>query len=315
MKNVSRILAVLDPTAAEQPAARKAYEIAQRTGAGLELFVCDYDQHLSGERFFDSKGLQKARDHIVERHRQKLLQIARDLTDGASDGEKVDISVDARWDNPRDDAILRKLQDSKADLLVKDTHYHNALQRSIFTNTDWELIRGCQSRLLLVKPDAWKKPPVVVVAVDPTHEYDRPAALDHELLDTAQALTKQVAGSLHVFHACDAATAYAASTNSIAFPVSVPVREIAESVRSHHHEAMDTLLSSWQSDVAYETHFVEGETRESLLSVIERTRADIVVMGAVSRSGLQRMFLGSTAERVLDHLPCDLLIVKGSAAK
>jgi universal stress protein E len=39
-------------------------------------------------------------------------------------------------------------------------------------------------------------------------------------------------------------------------------------------------------------------------------RADIVAMGAISRSGLQRVFIGSTAEDVLEHLPCDALIVK-----
>lgn len=33
-------------------------------------------------------------------------------------------------------------------------------------------------------------------------------------------------------------------------------------------------------------------------------------MGAVSRRGLKRLFLGNTAEEVLDSLPCDLLIVK-----
>jgi universal stress protein E len=35
-----------------------------------------------------------------------------------------------------------------------------------------------------------------------------------------------------------------------------------------------------------------------------------MIMGAISRSGLQRAFIGSTAERVLDRLPCDALIVK-----
>jgi universal stress protein E len=35
-----------------------------------------------------------------------------------------------------------------------------------------------------------------------------------------------------------------------------------------------------------------------------------VVAGAVSRSGLKRAFIGNTAERLLDDLPCDLLIVK-----
>jgi universal stress protein E len=284
--------------------------VAAQSGASLELFICDYDQHLSGERFFDSKGLQKAREHIVERHRQKLLQIAGDLKRDVPGADKLDIAVDARWDNPRDDAILRKLNDSQADLLVKDTHFHNVLKRSIFTNTDWELIRGCESRVLLVKPEPWKSEPVIVVAVDPTHEYDRPAVLDHELLDTAGTLAQECNGSLHVFHACDAATAYAASANSIAFPVSVPVREIAESMREHHRSAMDELLSSWKTETSYETHFIEGEVRESLLSLIEAVQADIVVMGAVSRSALKRMFLGSTAERVLDHLPSDLLIVK-----
>lgn len=38
--------------------------------------------------------------------------------------------------------------------------------------------------------------------------------------------------------------------------------------------------------------------------------ADIVVMGAISRSGLQRVFIGNTAERVLGALRCDVLVVK-----
>jgi universal stress protein E len=33
-------------------------------------------------------------------------------------------------------------------------------------------------------------------------------------------------------------------------------------------------------------------------------------MGAVSRSGLQRLFIGHTAERLIDQLNCDVLIVK-----
>jgi universal stress protein E len=33
-------------------------------------------------------------------------------------------------------------------------------------------------------------------------------------------------------------------------------------------------------------------------------------MGAVSRSGLKRVFIGNTAERVLDELACDVLVVK-----
>jgi nucleotide-binding universal stress UspA family protein len=41
-----------------------------------------------------------------------------------------------------------------------------------------------------------------------------------------------------------------------------------------------------------------------------RTHSAIVVMGAISRSGLRRFIFGNTAEYLLDSLPCDLLVVK-----
>ena len=33
-------------------------------------------------------------------------------------------------------------------------------------------------------------------------------------------------------------------------------------------------------------------------------------MGAVSRNRWKRLFIGATAERTLEYLPCDLLIIK-----
>jgi len=35
-------------------------------------------------------------------------------------------------------------------------------------------------------------------------------------------------------------------------------------------------------------------------------------MGALSRSGLERLVFGNIAERVLDHLHCDALVVRRS---
>lgn len=35
-----------------------------------------------------------------------------------------------------------------------------------------------------------------------------------------------------------------------------------------------------------------------------------MVMGAVSRSRLDRLLVGNTAERVMDNLECDVLVVK-----
>ena len=41
--------------------------------------------------------------------------------------------------------------------------------------------------------------------------------------------------------------------------------------------------------------------------------ADLIVIGALGRTNLRYLFLGSTAERVLTHLPCSVLVVKPAA--
>ena len=49
---------------------------------------------------------------------------------------------------------------------------------------------------------------------------------------------------------------------------------------------------------------------ESLPRYANQQKADIVAMGAVSRSKFRRALVGDTAERALDALSCDALIVK-----
>ena len=41
-----------------------------------------------------------------------------------------------------------------------------------------------------------------------------------------------------------------------------------------------------------------------------KLKIDMVVMGTAARTGLSRMMLGNTAERLLSHLRCSLMAVK-----
>lgn len=55
---------------------------------------------------------------------------------------------------------------------------------------------------------------------------------------------------------------------------------------------------------------VTGDPAFALPPIVRKHRASVVVMGAVSRSALARLFIGHTAERVIDGLKCDVLVVK-----
>jgi universal stress protein E len=304
MTDQELVLVVVDPTAKSQPAIERAAWIAKSLGARLELFVCDYNPHLSENNAFDRASLAKARASLLENHKRRLLDLARPLVAAG-----LEVAVDARWDHPLYDGIVRKSVDSGAALVVKDTHYHPVLKRSIFSNTDWNLIRNCAAPLWLVKPRAAAVTPCVLAAVDPLHERDKPADLDKAILAVAQRVCAATAGELHVFHGFDIAPALAVSTNSLTMPISLPVRELTESMQNEHTAAVHALTDA--HDVPRDhVHIHQGGTRELLVAITDQLHVDVVVMGAVSRSGLKRLFLGNTAEEVLDKLSCDVLIVK-----
>jgi universal stress protein A len=73
---------------------------------------------------------------------------------------------------------------------------------------------------------------------------------------------------------------------------------------------------------SFEGHFVsrglhvETETRvgspfEEILAAAEHSAADLIVIGTHGRTGLGRLLLGSTAERVIARSHCPVLVVRG----
>ena len=306
-KNKRVVLVVVDPTASAHPSIERAVWLARHEPVHIELFISDYSPQLAQSR--SRATADEAWASLIDRHRSRLEQLAAPLR-----AEKLAVDVDARWDYPLHDSIVRKAQDAGADLVIKDTHYHSVLKRSIFSNTDWSLIRNCGATLWLVKPRPPGQRPCFVAAVDPLHQRDKPAELDQRILTAARALGESLHGEVHAFHAFDVAAAIAVSTDAMSMPIALPLNELADALRAEHTDAVARFCK--QHDVPPErTHVHQGGTRQLLLTLTEHLRADAVVMGAVSRSGLKGLFLGNTAEDVLDRLHCDLIIVKPDGFK
>jgi universal stress protein E len=295
MTSTTTILVDVDPTADRHPAVVKAIWLAKHYDAALELFICDYDPYLTGE---------KAREYVLRERRDKLATLAAEV-----ESANVEVSTDVVWDHPIDAAVIRKTIETKPMMVVKDTHYHPVLKRTIFSNTDWGLIRNCPADLLLVKATAVSESPRVLAAVDPLHEYDKPADLDRRILSVAQQLAQRTQGELAVFHSFDPTPAIAGASITVATPIAVPVAQVTAALEERHREALIELTDQF-SIPADRVHMHQGVPRELLPAITIQQHTDILVMGAVSRRGLKNIFIGHTAERVLDRLPCDLLIVK-----
>ncbi len=304
MTQFSRILCVVDPTQPVQPAMTRAAWLAKRSGATIDLLICYYHEYLSGERFLDSASLNEERDEIIEGYKEKLETMAEPLRD---DG--LTITTTAVWDHPLHEGIVRQASELEADVVFKDTHHHSALSRTLFTNTDWNLIRTCPVPLWLVTPRDVGPEPNIVAAIDPMNEHDKPAALDDQIMTISNNLTANVNGVVHAFHTFDPRIAISTATGNAYIPVSLPIHEIEAEVREKH-QGRFTEITNYYGIPDDRAHLVAGLTHEELPALAKELDAAVVVMGAVARNRLKRLFIGATAERTLGHLPCDLLVIK-----
>jgi universal stress protein E len=304
MQNISQILCVIDPTSDPQPAMHRAAWLAAKTGAELELFICYYNEYLSGERLFDSPSLEKARQEIISGQEKRLESLAEPLRNSG-----IVVKTTAVWDHPLYEGIVRHAAATGADVVFKDTHHHSAIARALLTNTDWNLIRACAAPLWLVKPRDVSDKPVFVAAVDPLHEHDKPAELDDQILDLGKTLAQAAGAELRAFHSYDPRMAIAGATANAYIPVSIPFEELEEQIIADHKKRFDEIAEKHKID-ASNAHLVAGLIHEELPEFCRNIDAAVVIMGAVSRNRWKRLFIGATAERTLEHLPCDLLIVK-----
>ena len=163
MKEMKKILAVVDPTVEEQPAVRRAAWLANnsRTRAACLLL-----QRISQRR-------PAVRFAVSRKPATKLSRITRSISKPWPEPLRADgivVKTSAVWDHPLYEGIVRHIVESGADIVLKDTHHHSALTRALLTNTDWNLIRTCPVPLWLVKAHDMER-----AGIYRSHRSDAPA--------------------------------------------------------------------------------------------------------------------------------------------
>jgi len=170
-------------------------------------------------------------------------------------------------------------------------------------------MRACRRPLWLVKPGPMPETPVILAAVDPVHSHDKPAALDGSIVRHAADIAGRTGGQVELLHTYDLVAGIGSAATREFKPIRIAVDKIDEKMRKEHRDKLDTLARRHGIDPAH-VHQIAGAARELIPGYARQIGANLVVMGALARWGLKRAIIGSTAERVLDQLHCDILIVR-----
>ncbi len=213
-----------------------------------------------------------------------------------ADGERIAPGVPievVRLDGTPWDSLCRQAREGAFDLIVMGTHGRTGLAHALVGSVAERVVRHAPCPVLVTRAAAAAGPPFrqILCAVD----FSEPS---REALRFAAELAKQGGATLTVMHV------YAKHAPADDRAVEEKVDQLRPALTEWQETAR--ALGAPRVEVAWE----EGRAWQAIVRRAAEQHHDLVVVGTHGRTGLEHVFLGSVAERVLRHAPCSVLAVR-----
>lgn len=294
MLNIKDILVARDFSSVSNRALRHGLALAARTGARLHILHAEvlHDHSEGEERPAPAQGLDDLRTALKE---------TGDLSAEALDAVSV-VEV-VRRDVAPAPAILRYAADEEVDLLVMGTHGRRGPSRVLLGSVAEEVVRRARQPVLTVRGEEGPSAPPetlarILVPVD-FSDYSR-KALRH-----AREWASLYGARIDVLHVIE-------ETLHPAFYVG-GVRSIYDAepnIEDKVRRKLEEFVGQNGADQTPRVHVMPGSAASAISEFVEEQGIDLVCMSTHGRTGMERFFLGSVAEKVVRHVRCPVLTVK-----
>jgi nucleotide-binding universal stress UspA family protein len=200
-------------------------------------------------------------------------------------------------------AVIEAAKKHAADMIVIGTRGLTGFKHLLLGSTAEHIVQSSEVPVLTVHPadaDGGRPLRSVLVPTDFSDDANRAIAQAGRLLRAAHPSGRLVL--LHAYHLPVEFTALGT------MPVTpVLFADAAEQARTRLDAVAKPLR---ERGLQVETIALEGYAPTLIEEVARRENVDLIAMGTHGRSGLRRLLLGSTAERVVQHAPCPVLTVR-----
>lgn len=126
----------------------------------------------------------------------------------------------------------------------------------------------------------------------------------------ARGFRETFGAELHVIHVVPPAIS---PELSLALPTEVPLPyaddELLAASRARLAEVVAAQFPGMSGIV---TETLSGHPWSTICAYAQRVAIDLIVVATHGRTGLRHVLIGSTAERIVQHAPCPVLVVKSS---
>ena len=302
---VSTILVPVDFSIPSSKALHYACTLAKAFGARLQLL------HVN-EAVVEAPALASAFPVAQAKQLRRLADFAADLS-LPSRGLRYHIRNGRAFNE-----ICEAARELSADLIICGTHGYRGMARLFLGSTAERIVQHSTSPVLIVREHQRE---FVAPRRRQTTRKRRSVRLNRIVVGTDFSETSRDA----LVHAVAFARRFGAdlllvnaiypqyyATNADYLPFDYG--SLLDETRRAAEKDMDEIGKSVPfGDVSVQTRIEEGHPGESLVKVAEEERADLIVVSTHGRTGLPHVLIGSTAQHVVRHANCPVLVIPRAA--
>ncbi len=239
---------------------------------------------------------QNLRARLWKEAKTQLEETYREVVPADRRPPKTDFRVEMA--HPKD-GVVEVARETGAELVVLGATGHSRLTNVLLGGTAEEVVRRIDVPLLVVHNEADAGPVERIVApVDftPCSRRSLAVAAEHARRESAELIL------LHAYVLPVADTTFV--------PAQMPP-ELVDEIETQRREKLEEMAADADlHDLQWRTRLEIGAPHRAITDVVDREAAELVVMGTHGRRGFRRLFLGSTATKVLRRMPCSVMTVR-----
>lgn len=302
MKRFRNILVHADGRDGGRTALRRAIHLARSNEARLTVAEVIPELPPNIRKLQDLKPVPELEEMAKDDARQRLDDLLSELDTTGLTVEKV-IQTGTPFLE-----IIRRVLTAQHDLVIKTAAQPDGLSERIFGTTGLHLLRKCPCPVWIIRPESEFTLKNILVAVNVFAEHDSEARLNYDLIQLSHSLTQAEQAHLHVVAAWELwMEGYLRTSRHMG---SERVEESRRELEYSTGEKLKQLLGPIDDDPKVTTHILAGVPELVIPRVVRDQVIDLLVMGTIGRSGLQGVFIGNTADRILNQVNCSVVALK-----
>jgi universal stress protein E len=296
---VKKILAIANPTGSKHPALERATSLLKDNKGTITLVgFCFAD--LSSINPDSGKSRTSAKMTPAKMKQKILSHRKAELNEAAEKvrTRNIKVKVKVAWDKHIPEWISDNVKKNEYDCTIK---CGNRTENWHHTPTDWELINLSPSPVLIVAPKSWKKHACILAAIDLGNKNRHQQKLNNQVIQHALQLCELLDARLEI--------GFALEVPQVLTDLDlIDKRTYIANQKEKLAPRIKQLCRTYELDES-SFHVRQGEAHRAIPSIANKLKADIVVTGAVRRTGIKRL-AGHTAQDILSKLYTDIYTVQ-----